>query len=118
MGASSLMRFPWRKPSAPHWSCSFGEFRPPARGLPGSSLTAVPLPRTPRTSAVGRSGPEFEAETARLNEYLLREFTRVAVLVRSVVGEMQAQRLVDRKARMVVLRDVDAALDFLASTAD
>ena len=64
--------------------------------------------------AVGRSGPEFEAEVARLREYMLAHYRRVAVLVRSVVGEMQVQRMLDKKARMLVFRDIDAALQFVA----
>lgn len=63
--------------------------------------------------AVGRSGPEFEAEVARLREYMLAHYRRVAVLVRSVIGEMQVSRMLDKKARMLVFRDVDQALEFL-----
>lgn len=63
--------------------------------------------------AVGRSGPEFEQEAARFREYMLEHFRRVAVLVRSAIGEMQVQRFQDRKARMLVFRDVDQALAFL-----
>jgi hypothetical protein len=64
-------------------------------------------------AAVGRNGPEFEAEVARLREYMLTHYRRVAVLVRSVIGEMQVQRMLDKKARMLVFRDVEQALGFL-----
>jgi hypothetical protein len=64
--------------------------------------------------AVGRSGPEFEAEVARLREYMLAHHRRVAVLVRSAIGEMQVQRMLDKKARMLVFREVEQALTFLA----
>lgn len=63
--------------------------------------------------AVGRSGPEFEAEVTRLREYMLSHYRRVAVLVRSVIGEMQVQRMLDKKARMLVFRDLPQALEFL-----
>lgn len=63
--------------------------------------------------AVGRSGPEFEAEVARLREYMLAHYRRVAVLVRSAIGEMQVQRMLDKKARMLVFRDIPQALEFL-----
>jgi hypothetical protein len=65
-------------------------------------------------AAVGRTGPEFEAEVARLREYMLTHFRRVAVLVRSAAGVMQVQRFVDRKARLLVFRELDEALEFLA----
>jgi hypothetical protein len=64
-------------------------------------------------AAVGRSGPEFEAEVARLREYMLTHYRRVAVLVRSAIGEMQVQRMLDKKARMLVFRDIGQALEFL-----
>lgn len=64
--------------------------------------------------AVGRTGPEFEVEVTRLREYMLDHFERVAVLVRSVIGEMQVQRFLDEKARMLVFREVEDALAFLA----
>ena len=68
--------------------------------------------------AVGRGGPEFEAEAARLREYMLGDYRRVAVLVRSAIGEMQVKRLLDSKQRMQVFRELDDALAFLTQSSN
>lgn len=41
--------------------------------------------------------------------------TITAVLVRSVIGEMQVKRMLDSKQRMQVFRELDEALAFLTS---
>ena len=64
---------------------------------------------------VGRNDPEFEHEARRLREFMLERFRRVAVLVRSMAGEMQVQRLTDTEERMLVFRDVEHAMAFAAS---
>lgn len=66
-------------------------------------------------AAVGRSDPEFEAEATRLREYMLAHYQRVAVLVRSAIGEMQVQRFVDPRERLVVFRELGSALRFVSS---
>ena len=64
--------------------------------------------------AIGRSGPEFEADARRLRDYMLEHYKRVAIVVKSAIGHIQVQRLEDPKARMLVFRNVDNALGFLA----
>lgn len=64
--------------------------------------------------AIGRSSPEFEADARRLRDYLLEHYERVAIVVKSAIGHIQVQRLEDPKARMLVFRNVDNALGFLA----
>ncbi|MFV8755306.1 hypothetical protein ACNOYE_32550 [Nannocystaceae bacterium ST9] len=67
---------------------------------------------------VGRSDPEFEQEARRLREFMLARFRRVAVLVRSMAGEMQVQRLADTEERMLVFRDIEHAMAFAAGESD
>jgi len=66
---------------------------------------------------VGRNDPEFEREANQLREFILEHFARIAVLVRTMAGEMQVTRFLDRKARMLVFRDPEQALAFAAGEA-
>jgi predicted DNA-binding ribbon-helix-helix protein len=63
---------------------------------------------------VGRSDPEFERDATRLREFMLDRFARVAVLVRSMAGEMQVQRFSDTEDRMLVFRNLEHAMAFAA----
>ena len=65
-------------------------------------------------AAIGRGGPEFEVEAKQLRDYMLEHYNRVAVVVRSALGEMQVQRYEDPAIRMLVFRSVERALAFLA----
>lgn len=65
-------------------------------------------------AVVGRSDPEFERDAKRLREFMLDRFRCVAVLVRSMAGEMQVQRLADSGERMLVFRELEHAMAFAA----
>ena len=60
------------------------------------------------------SSGKFEVEAKQLRDYMLEHYNRVAVVVRSALGEMQVQRYEDPAIRMLVFRSVERALDFLA----
>ena len=64
-------------------------------------------------AVVGRSGPEFEQEVARLRAHMLLRYRRIAVLVRSAAGMLQVGRMRARQERMQVFRELDQALAFL-----
>ncbi|NVB40522.1 hypothetical protein G6O69_21960 [Pseudenhygromyxa sp. WMMC2535] len=66
----------------------------------------------------GNSDPRFEEAITRVNDALLRHFSRMAVLVRSAIGQLQAERLVIPGERMLVTADFDAALNFVAPNSD
>jgi hypothetical protein len=65
--------------------------------------------------ARGRNDPEFEAAVARYRASTIEGFRRVAVVVRSIPGQMQIQRHVneDKLSRVHVFDDVHRALAFL-----
>jgi hypothetical protein len=67
--------------------------------------------------ARGRNDPEFEAAVARYRARTIEGFRSVAVVVRSIPGQMQIQRHVneDKLSRVHVFDDVHRALAFLRS---
>lgn len=88
------------------------------RGL-RSALEHIDAPATwgvlfDTRAVIGRSDPDFERDAARFREFMLDRFHRVAVLVRSMAGEMQVQRIADTDDRMLVFRSVDHAMAFAA----
>lgn len=66
--------------------------------------------------ARGRSDPEYYQAASREPEELAKHFLRVAILVRTAVGEMQARRVLKGIARRIgVFASEEEALAFLKS---
>jgi hypothetical protein len=65
--------------------------------------------------APGRNDPEFESAVARYRALTIQGFRRVAVVVRSIPGQMQIQRHVneDRATKVRVFTDERQAFAFL-----
>lgn len=62
---------------------------------------------------VGRNDPAFEAMMQEFTGTMTRRFPRIAVLIRSAVGRLQAQRLARQDPSwrpLLVTEDVDAAI--------
>lgn len=68
--------------------------------------------------AIGRNDSAFEAETERLQDYLLENYVRLAVLVRSAAGEMQVERMQEPRKRVAVFRDIPQALRFASGVSE
>lgn len=67
-------------------------------------------------AAPGNSDPAFEAAMVRGHQLMLEHFDRVAVLVRTELGSMQAERVGNTFADTVVTIDEAAAWAFAAQT--
>jgi len=69
--------------------------------------------------APARNDPHFEAEFARLRKHLLRDFQKIATLVKTAVGMLQASRqLRGDEMPMGVFNDPAEALSYLGVTLD
>lgn len=69
--------------------------------------------------APARNDPHFEAEFARLRKHLLRDFQKIATLVKTAVGMLQVSRQVrGDETPMGVFNDPAEALTFLGVTLD
>jgi hypothetical protein len=67
-----------------------------------------------RNGPTGRNDEEFERATRSAQGELIRNFSRIAFLVRSAVGRLQVRRLARGGANGNVFLDEPAALRYLA----
>jgi hypothetical protein len=67
-----------------------------------------------RNGPPGRNDPAFERATESIRQQLER-IERVAILVRTAAGKLQAQRLSRTGARLQVFRDEREALEYLGA---
>jgi hypothetical protein len=88
---------------------AFGEMVEPLRKLTGYKAL-IDL----RNGPPGRNDDEFERATRSAQSELVRNFSRVAFLVRSAVGKLQVRRLARGGGNSNVFFDEEEALRYLA----
>jgi hypothetical protein len=88
---------------------AFGEMVEPLRKLSGYKAL-IDL----RSGPPGRNDEEFERATRGAQAELIRNFSRVAFLVRSAVGKLQVRRLARGGSNSNVFFDEQEALRYLA----
>jgi hypothetical protein len=90
---------------------AFGAMVDPLRKLAGYKAL-IDL----RNGPPGRNDDEFERATRTAQSEVVRNFSRVAFLVRSAVGKLQVRRLARGGSNSNVFFDEDEALRYLAES--